>query len=69
MCRQDKTRKGNEESKGRYQICQRDYSDGNAFRHLRNFDAFEIPLWFAPSFYEIDFSEVPVLIGAFALGY
>ena len=29
---------------------------------------FEIPLWFAPSFYEIDFSEVPVLIGAFALG-
>lgn len=29
---------------------------------------FEIPLWFAPSFYEIDFSEVPVLIGAFTLG-
>ncbi|MBE5967757.1 MAG: ECF transporter S component [Lachnospiraceae bacterium] len=29
---------------------------------------FEIPLWFAPSFYEIDLSEVPVLIGAFALG-
>ena len=29
---------------------------------------FEVPLWFAPSFYEIDFSEVPVLIGAFALG-
>lgn len=29
---------------------------------------FEIPLWFAPNFYEIDFSEVPVLIGAFALG-
>lgn len=29
---------------------------------------FEIPLWFAPSFYKIDFSEVPVLIGAFALG-
>jgi riboflavin transporter FmnP len=29
---------------------------------------FEIPLWFAPSFYELDFSEVPVLIGAFALG-
>lgn len=28
----------------------------------------EIPLWFAPSFYELDFSEVPVLIGAFALG-
>ncbi len=29
---------------------------------------FEIPLWFAPSFYKIDFSEVPVLIGAFTLG-
>jgi riboflavin transporter FmnP len=29
---------------------------------------FEIPLPFAPSFYEIDFSEVPVLIGCFAMG-
>ena len=30
---------------------------------------FEFPLPFiAPSFYELDFSEVPVLIGAFALG-
>lgn len=29
---------------------------------------FEIPLWFAPSFYKLDFSEVPVLIGTFALG-
>ncbi len=29
---------------------------------------FEVPLPFAPSFYEIDFSEVPVLIGGFALG-
>ena len=29
---------------------------------------FEIPLPFAPSFYELDFSEVPVLIGAFAMG-
>jgi len=29
---------------------------------------FEIPLPFAPAFYEIDFSEVPVLIGCFALG-
>lgn len=29
---------------------------------------FEIPLWFAPSFYKIDLSEVPVMIGAFALG-
>lgn len=29
---------------------------------------FEIPLWFAPFFYELDFSEVPVLVGAFALG-
>lgn len=28
----------------------------------------EFPLWFAPNFYELDFSEVPVLIGAFALG-
>ena len=28
----------------------------------------EFPLPFAPSFYELDFSEVPVLIGAFALG-
>lgn len=29
---------------------------------------FEIPLPFAPSFYEIDFSEVPVLIGCFSMG-
>lgn len=29
---------------------------------------FEIPLWFAPNFYEIDLSEVPILIAAFALG-
>ena len=29
---------------------------------------FEIPLPFAPSFYEIDLSEVPVLIGCFAMG-
>ncbi len=29
---------------------------------------FEIPLPFAPAFYEIDFSEVPVLLGAFTMG-
>lgn len=29
---------------------------------------FEIPLWFAPPFYKIDLSEVPVMIGAFAMG-
>ena len=29
---------------------------------------FEIPLPFAPSFYEIYFSEVPVMIGTFAMG-
>ena len=29
---------------------------------------FEIPLPFAPSFYEIDFSEVPVMIGCFVMG-
>ena len=29
---------------------------------------FEIPLWFAPAFYKIDLSEVPVLIGTFAMG-
>ncbi|HBH12041.1 MAG TPA: ECF transporter S component [Clostridiales bacterium] len=28
----------------------------------------EIPLWFAPNFYKLDFSEVVVLIGGFALG-
>lgn len=28
----------------------------------------EFPLFFAPSFYELDFSEVIVLLGAFALG-
>ncbi len=28
----------------------------------------EFPLWFAPGFYELDFSEVPVLLGSFALG-
>lgn len=30
--------------------------------------AFEVPLFFAPAFYKIDFSEVPVLIGSFAMG-
>ena len=29
---------------------------------------FEIPLPFAPAFYEIDFSEVPVLIGCLQWG-
>ena len=29
---------------------------------------FDIPLPFAPSFYKIDLSEVPILIGCFAMG-
>ena len=29
---------------------------------------FEFPLPFAPTFYELDFSEVPILIGSFAFG-
>lgn len=29
---------------------------------------FEIPLWFLPAFYKIDFSELPIIIGAFTLG-
>ncbi len=29
---------------------------------------FEIPLPFAPAFYEIDFSEVPVMVGCFTMG-
>ena len=29
---------------------------------------FEFPLPFAPSFYKLDFSELPVVIGAFAIG-
>lgn len=29
---------------------------------------FEFPLFFAPMFYKIDLSEIPVLMGAFALG-
>ncbi|MPM43756.1 Riboflavin transporter RibU [bioreactor metagenome] len=29
---------------------------------------FDFPLWFTPNFYQLDFSEVPVLLGAFALG-
>ena len=29
---------------------------------------FEIPLPFAPAFLEIDFSEVPVMVGCFAMG-
>lgn len=28
----------------------------------------EFPLWFAPGFYKLDLSELPVLIGAFAMG-
>lgn len=29
---------------------------------------FDFPLWFAPNFYKLDFSEVPVMLGTFALG-
>lgn len=29
---------------------------------------FEFPLFFAPPFYELDFSEIPILIGSFAFG-
>jgi len=29
---------------------------------------FEVPLWFAPGFYELDFSEIPVMICAFSMG-
>lgn len=29
---------------------------------------FEFPLWFVPGFYKLDFSELPVIIGAFTLG-
>lgn len=29
---------------------------------------FQVPLPFTPSFYQIDFSEVPVLVGAFVMG-
>lgn len=29
---------------------------------------FKLPLWFVPSFYTLDFSELPVIIGAFTLG-
>ncbi len=28
----------------------------------------EFPLWFLPGFYKLDLSEIPVLIGAFAMG-
>lgn len=28
----------------------------------------EFPLWFAPGFYQLDLSELPVLVGAFAMG-
>ncbi len=28
----------------------------------------EFPLWFAPGFYRLDISELPVLIGSFAMG-
>lgn len=38
----------------------------SALAYLVHF--FEIPLWFAPPFYKIDFSEAIVLIGAFGLG-
>lgn len=29
---------------------------------------FKFPLWFVPSFYTLDLSEIPVIFGAFALG-
>ena len=29
---------------------------------------FEFPLWFAPGFYKLDFSEIVVAVGAFTLG-
>ena len=45
-----------------------DRTDWNAFGNCSCINAFEIPLPFAPAFYEIDFSEVPVLVGCFAMG-
>jgi riboflavin transporter FmnP len=29
---------------------------------------FEFPLWFVPNFYKLDFSEIPIIVGAFTLG-
>jgi len=29
---------------------------------------FDFPIWFIPSFYKLDFSEIPVLVGSFAFG-
>jgi len=29
---------------------------------------FEIPVWFTPGFYKIDLSDIPILIGSFAIG-
>ena len=29
---------------------------------------FEVPLWFAPPFYKLDLSEIPIMVGAFAFG-
>ncbi len=29
---------------------------------------FDFPVWFVPSFYKMDFSDLPVIIGGFALG-
>ena len=29
---------------------------------------FEVPLWFAPGFYKMDLSDLPALIGGFAMG-
>ena len=40
----------------RYAVCNCDYLQ------------FEVPLPFAPPFYKIDFSEIPVLIGCFVMG-
>ena len=40
----------------------------NAFRSCSGVDDIDIPLPFAPTFYKIDFSEVPVLIGCFTMG-
>lgn len=31
-------------------------------------NVFDFPVWFAPGFYKLDFSELPIIIGAFALG-
>ena len=62
--KEEAVRKSGKSMFGVREIAQTGVLSGIAFVLM----AVECPLWFAPGFYRLDLSELPVLIGGFAMG-